>query len=133
VVHPVKFEVGKTEFAKGDGITITDVRGTSPTFGRGNTYVVTGRYTLASVDSARLAVYVTASDPKEAWGPSAAGQTVNVGRGSGTFTLVLPMAGSGWPHASFYNAGGGGSLGGTYFGTGPTVMRREGKGQARAE
>ena len=38
-------------------------------------------------------------------------------------TLILPMSCRGWPHVSFYPAGGGESFGGNYFGTGDSVLK----------
>lgn len=51
-------------------------------------------------------------------------QTTSVTKGEGTFTLYLPMTGDGFPHVSFYPAQGGGDIGGTYFGTGDSVLKR---------
>jgi hypothetical protein len=45
-----------------------------------------------------------------------------VKRGSGEFTLKLPMPYDGWPHVSFYPAEGGTGFGGVYFGTGDSVL-----------
>ena len=45
-------------------------------------------------------------------------------KGSGTFTLFLPMSCEGWPHISFYPAESGSSFGGNYFGTGDSVLKR---------
>ena len=57
-------------------------------------------------------------------GPYLKVQTTVINRGSGTFTLFLPMQYRGWPHVSFYPAEGGGSFGGNYFGTGDSVLKR---------
>jgi beta-lactamase regulating signal transducer with metallopeptidase domain len=122
--HTVPFEQGATQFANGDTITILEIRGTADTFAPNNSYQIKGRYTLASHDRATLAAYVTAIDAENGTGPSLQIQTTVVDRGSGTFTLILPMSCRGWPHVSFYPADGGSDFGGNYFGTGDSVLRR---------
>jgi hypothetical protein len=44
----VLFQLGLTQFAPGDSITITDIRGTSDSFAPGSVYQIKGTYTLAS-------------------------------------------------------------------------------------
>jgi hypothetical protein len=51
-------------------------------------------------------------------------QTTVITRGTGTFTLFLPMSCRGWPHVSFYPADGGEDFGGNYFGTGDSVLKQ---------
>ena len=118
----VKFEQGATRFADGDKIAIVEVRGTADTFKPGNIYWIKGTYTLASHDSASLAAYTTAMDAEHGTSESYSPQMTNVAKGSGTFTLFLPMLYRGWPHVSFY--GGGEGFGGNYFGTGDSVLKR---------
>ncbi len=103
--HVVKFEQGATRFQEGDKITILEVRGTADTMIPGNTYRIKGTYTLASHDRATLAAYTTASRAANGTGPTHKVQSTVVNRGTGTFTLVLPMSCEGWPHLSFYPAG----------------------------
>ena len=122
--YVVKFEQGATRFENGDKITIDEIRGTAETFIPGNIYWIKGTYTLASHDRATLAAYTTAMDSKDGTGYSFNVQTTAVNQGTGTFTLFLPMSCRGWPHVSFYPAGGGGGLGGNYFGTGDSVLKR---------
>ena len=117
----VPFERGTSEFEPGDRITVFAVRGTSPGMA-GGVYQIVGTYTLASHDTATLAGSVTARDAVDGKGPWNPAQQVTVGRGSGTFTLLLPVNTRGWPHVSFY--GSGGSFGGIYIGTGDSVLRR---------
>src|SRR5438445_13474312 len=57
--HAVRFELGDAQFARGDNITITQMRGTSETIATGGTYCVEGTYTLASGDEADLAFFTT--------------------------------------------------------------------------
>ncbi len=45
-----------------------------------------------------------------------------IDKGTGTFTLFLPMTCSGWPHISMY--GDGQSFSGIYFGTGDSVLKQ---------
>jgi beta-lactamase regulating signal transducer with metallopeptidase domain len=125
--HPlpaeVRFEPGATRFSDGDQIKIFEVSGTADTFAPGNIYCIKGRYTLASRDRATLAAYTTASDAENANSASLKVQSTVVDRGSGSFTLYLPMSARGWPHVSFYPADGGDSFGGNYFGTGDSVLK----------
>ena len=104
--HVVPFEQGATRFADGDQITITEVRGTAATFTPGNIYRIKGTYTLASHDRATLAAYTTAAESKDGTSISYKVQTTAVDKGTGDFTLVLPMNCRGWPHVSFYPAKG---------------------------
>jgi len=119
--YAVKFEQGATRFLDGDKITIVEVRGTAETFTPGNIYWIKGTYTLASHDRAMLAAYTTARDAAEGTGSSYQPQMTNVTKGTGTFTLFLPMSCRGWPHVSFYE---GESFGGNYFGSGDSVLKQ---------
>ena len=124
--HVVKFEIGQTQLPKGDSITIEEVRGTSDAMTAGNLYEVKGTYVLNSADKAMLAAFTTvnANDPlNEQFKnvPIQKTQTATVGKGNGHFTLLFYMWQDGCPHVSFYPADGGGSFGGTYFGTGKSV------------
>ena len=122
--HAVKFEQGATKFLNGDKIAITEVRGSADSFAPGNTYRIMGTYTLASHNRALLAAYTTAMDAENGTGPSLKMQTTIVNKGTGKFTIVLPMSCRGWPHVSFYPADGGSDFGGNYFGTGDSVLKR---------
>jgi hypothetical protein len=79
---------------------------------------------LKSRDKAALSAFVTAKDAADARSRVLPIQTTRVNRGEGTFTLILPVRHGGWPHVSFYPAGGGNGFGGIYFGTGDTVLKR---------
>ncbi|HET6881036.1 MAG TPA: carboxypeptidase-like regulatory domain-containing protein [Pirellulales bacterium] len=122
--HSVKFEQGATKFLDGDKITIVEVRGTAETFKPGEIYWIKGTYTLSSHDRATLAAYTTAKNAADGRSKSFTAQTTTVKKGSGDFTLFLPMACEGWPHVSFYPADGGEGFGGNYFGTGDSVLKR---------
>ena len=114
---------GPSSSAAGDQVTITDVCGTAADLSAGNIYCVRGTYTLASHERAALPAFTTAA----AGGgspPTLQVQTAVVARGSGAFTLYLPMPTDGYPHVSFYPPGGGGDFGGVYFGTGPSVLAK---------
>ena len=120
----VPFEQGATRLLNGDQITILEVRGTADRFAQGHIYWIRGTYSLASRDRAALAAYTTAMDAENARSISYQAQMTIVDRGTGTFTLFLPMSCRGWPHVSFYPADGGASFGGNYFGTGDSVLKR---------
>ena len=122
--HIVHFEQGASKLADGDKIDITEVRGTATTMSPGNVYWIKGTYTLASHDRASLMVGVTAALASEGTGSTLKTQSVDVTKGSGTFTLLYAMICKGWPHVSFYPKGNGSDFGGTYFGTGEFVLRK---------
>jgi hypothetical protein len=119
--YVVPFEQGAAKFESGDGITITEVRGTSPDM-LGGIYRISGTYTLASHENATLAASVTAKKSEDGRGYWNKAQTTTITKGSGTFTLFLPMSIDGWPHISFY--GKSSDFGGTYLGTGDSVLRK---------
>ncbi len=104
----VHFEQGASKLLDGDRIDITEVRGTATTMSPGNVYWIKGTYTLRSHDRASLTVNVTAASASEGTGPSLPTQSVDVTKGSGTFTLLYAMICKGWPHVSFYPKEGGG-------------------------
>ncbi len=122
--HAVRFEQGPTRFSEGDNITIVEVRGTAGTFEPENSYLIKGTYRLASHRRAMLAAYVTAMDAANGIGVPHPMQSTVVGHGNGDFTLYLPMSCRGWPQVSFSPADGGESLGGNYFGTDNSVLKR---------
>jgi beta-lactamase regulating signal transducer with metallopeptidase domain len=123
VFHRVPLEVGASQFADGDSITITAIKGTSKMFEPGNVYQIHGTYTLASRDRATLGANVTARNAAEGRSSEEENQSMTIERGSGTFMLEIPMKIRGWPHLSFYPAEGGQSFGGVYFGTGDSVLK----------
>ena len=92
----------------------------------GNTYVIKGTYRLASEKNAGLSAYNTANS-RDATAmsmqsiPDQKTQTMLVDQGSGQFSLIFYMWYEGNPHISFYH--GGQSIGGVYFGTGPSVYK----------
>jgi hypothetical protein len=110
--HQVAFEVGATDFAPGDSITVTEVTGTKPAFEAGGVYQVRGEYVLASADRAEIAFTVTTTEP----GVCTLGdgkQVMTVGRGSGKFEVAAAIASAGFPHVYFTKPGG---HRGAYFG-----------------
>jgi thiol-disulfide isomerase/thioredoxin len=120
----VPYEVGATNFETGDEIKITEIRGTSENFKPKHEYWIKGTYTLRSRDRATLGASVTAQSSAGAIPqPHDPDQSLEIKRGSGEFTLKLPMHRNGWPHVSFYPADGGQSFGGVYFGTGDNVLK----------
>ncbi|MCL2640755.1 MAG: M48 family metalloprotease, partial [Phycisphaerales bacterium] len=133
--HDVPFQIdgprfAHKEFAAGDNITITAIRGTWSKLEPGNTYRISGTYTLASRDHATLAVFVTADEDtltlgrSEPYDPQQ--QTLSIKKGTGTFTLLLPFKSKGHPHVSFYSSDGS-SFGGVYFSSPATKMEKASK------
>lgn len=123
-VNPVPVELGDAEFYDGDAITITEVRGTEPSMRPGGTFLVKGRYHLASRDSATLLFSITATQgtgrtttPEES--------RLLVSRGDGEFALVATIDNPGYPHLTFYGADGH-PFGGVYFGNGDSLLSKKG-------
>ena len=122
----IQFELGAAEFAPGDSMVITSVRGNQKHFESGGRYLVEGSYTLAAADGADLALHTTSRGPS---GPSPVmdDQHVEITRGSGNFHLKKTLRDDGWLHLSFYVNGH--SHGGIYFGekgVEKTVLRKKG-------
>jgi beta-lactamase regulating signal transducer with metallopeptidase domain len=148
--YAVGFDQGATRFLNGDKISIQEVRGTADMFTPGNIYWIKGTYTLASRDRAILLASITVTDwaeimrpldlavrsdsidpskatgavPGRATGVELKVQRTVVNRGTGTFTLFLPMSYRGLPHVSFYSFENGEGFGGNYFGTGNSVLNQ---------
>src|SRR6266851_4287348 len=119
-------ELGATEFATGDSIVITSVRGNRRHLESGGRYLVEGSYTLAAADSADLALHATSRGPSSP-SPVMRDQHVEIPSGSGNFSLKKTVRGDGWLHISFYVNGN--SHGGIYFGekgVEKTVLRKKG-------
>jgi len=81
--YTVPFELGDAQFAPGDSITITELRGTKETIAPNESYCVAGTYILSSQDEASLAFYSTVpnsgptrDDPR---------QKVRITKGAGTY------------------------------------------------
>ena len=111
--HVIQYELGASGFPAGDQITITSVRGDQPNIEPGGSYLVEGAYTLASADSADLALFCTSRGPS---GPTPVqnSQRIKISRGTGKFHLYETNLADGWLHVSFYFNGS--SQGGVYFG-----------------
>lgn len=123
ISQPVGFEVGGSDLGEQDQIIITQLRGTSDTMRAGNLYEIKGAYQLGSYKHAKLSTFVTTNGPS-APTPIQKTQEMLVDRGSGSFTLYLYMWQDGNPHVSFYSTETGKSLGGIYFGTGKSVLKK---------
>jgi hypothetical protein len=117
----VPYELGKAEFAPGDNITITSLRGTRDVVTTNETYCVEGSYTLASKGKAFLGFYATVANSGPT--PTDPRQQVNITKGSGTFRLIKPMREMGYVHVSFYDLYDGNGFGGVYFGQGEWVLQ----------
>jgi hypothetical protein len=111
--HVITLDLGAFEFAPGDSVTITSVRGDRPHFELGGRYLLEGIYRLESADRAELAWFITTRGPSGAT-PVAPEEKIEVSRGSGAFRLIKTFAADGWPHVSFYVKGR--VHGGVYFG-----------------
>jgi hypothetical protein len=119
-------ELGATEFASGDSITITSLRGDRKRLEPGGNYRLEGSYTLVSAENADLAWFATSRAPSGST-PVTDDQHVKIQRGTGTFVLQRSRADDSWFHISFYT--GGHSHGGLYFGeqgVEATVLRTKG-------
>jgi beta-lactamase regulating signal transducer with metallopeptidase domain len=104
----ISFTITSRKFQNGDSIEITDLSGPAGVIKPGETYIVSGRYTLKSHDDAALHVYATNGEVQSSQGPS-------IKRGEGRFTRTFTLLKEGDLHLSFYPARGGDSFGGVYF------------------
>ena len=118
--HVVQFELGDQEFASGDSIAIRELRGTSDVVTTGETYCVTGSYTLSSQAEADLSFFATTTNRNST--PIDPKQTVRIKKGSGSFRLIKTMTDDGYLHLTFYSNSSGNSFGGVYFGQGQWVL-----------
>ena len=110
VIQP---ELGSIEFAPGDRIVITSIRGNREHIERGGRYLLNGSYTLASVEEADLCWFITTRGPSGAT-PITDEQHVVLAKGSGIFHLEKDVSDDGWMHITFYVKGH--PYGGIYFG-----------------
>jgi hypothetical protein len=118
--------LGAGGFLAGDQITITELRGNQKHLEPGGSYLVEGTYTLASADSADLALFTTTRGPSGST-PVQGGQHIQITRGTGTFRLYETNIPDGWLHVSFY-LNNGNSRGGIYLGEKgreKTIMRNQ--------
>lgn len=123
----IQYELGASGFSAGDLITITSVRGDRNHIEPGGCYLVEGSYTLASADSADLALFCTTRGPS---GPTPIqdSERIKVTRGGGKFRLYETNVADGWLHVSFYPDNSK-RPGGVYFGEKGrenTIMRDQG-------
>jgi hypothetical protein len=124
----VPFKLGLSSSSGGDSVEIGKVRGTSKVIQIGGYYRITGSYTLSSSSEALLATYVTIGGktiPLPA--RELPQQSMRITRGSGSFSLILPVRDPGWPHVAIYPMIGGQAWvtdsATHYFGTGDTVLK----------
>jgi len=106
--QPINFEITSTKFQNGDSIEITDLSGPAGAIRPGQTYTVSGRYTLKTHDDALLYVYATNGEVQSSQGPS-------IKQGEGQFTRTFTLLKEGDLHLSYYPLGGGDGFGGVYF------------------
>ena len=121
--HAVPYELGDSEFAPGDSITIQELRGTTDDIRPGGTYCVTGAYTLNSQEEADLSFFATTTNKTRT--PIDAQQTVRVMKGTGSFRLIKRVTDEGYLHLTFYSRATGPGIGGVYFGQGQWVLREK--------
>jgi RNA polymerase sigma factor (sigma-70 family) len=114
----VTFQPGHADLTSGDSITITDIQGTSATIAPGNSYEVRGTYHLASQQEAVLAIFTTSMVAGGNDNGPYGHNNAPIRAGDGNFTLEFNMRIEGYPHVSFYPAGGGQSFASLYFGSG---------------
>jgi hypothetical protein len=97
----IQYELGASGFSVGDQITITSMRGDRSHIEPGGGYLVEGSYTLASADSADLALYCTTRSPGLI--PDQDSEHMNITRGTGRFHLFETNVPDGWLHVSIYS------------------------------
>jgi hypothetical protein len=101
-IVPVETWLATGGFRPGDTISISLVRGDRARLEVGGTYLVQGRYTLASDFAATLALSLTAASSSEGRGKWSDVQRRTVDAGTGTFAFVATMHTPGEFHVSFY-------------------------------
>ena len=124
--YAITLEKGAAEFASGDDIVITSMRGNRKHVEPAGRYLLEGSYTLSSASSADLAWFTTSRSPSGST-PVTDDEHVQISRGSGSFRLTKTLLDDGWMHVSFYLNGA--SHGGIYFGEQGlenTVLRKKG-------
>ena len=121
--YAVSYELGDSEFAPGDSITIQELRGTATDIQTGGSYCVTGTYTLKSQDAADLSFFATTTNKTPT--PIVPRQTMRISKGTGTFRLSKHVADQGYLHLTFYSRATGQGFGGVYFGQDPWVLRHK--------
>ncbi len=121
--NAVPIELGDTELYDGDAIAITEIRGTESLLRPGGTFLVKGRYHLASHDRATLLFSVTARHGT-GHAPIPVDSQIAVSHGDGEFALVTTINGAGYPHLTFYGSDGH-PFGGVYFGNGESLLPKK--------
>jgi hypothetical protein len=119
----VPYELGDSEFAAGDSITIQELRGTAEKIQPGETYSVSGTYSLNSESDADLSFFATTTNRNPT--PIDPQQTVHVTKGTGAFRLIKKVTEGGFLHLTFYSRTTGRGFGGVYFGQGQWVLRNK--------
>jgi hypothetical protein len=99
-IIPCEFHPAEEDFADGDSISITSVRGDRKHIEPGGAYLVEGTYQLNSAAKAGLALSLASNTPTPT--PASAGQRIRVARGTGNFALEANMSAEGDFHVSFY-------------------------------
>jgi hypothetical protein len=120
----VRYELGDSEFAPGDSITIQELHGTTEDIRTGGTYCVTGTYTMNSQDEADLSFFATTTNSISTPYDKQQ-QTVHIMKGTGSFRLIKRMTEEGYLHLTFYSRATGQGFGGVYFGQGQWVLRHK--------
>ncbi len=108
----VPFELGATELAPGDHITVDRIVGDRSSLEVGGHYRVHGRYRLTSHPSAKLLLSVTTTERDARSTPT----STQIEVGEGTFALPLTLTAAGYPHITLYEVETGRPFSGVYFG-----------------
>ena len=116
------FELGATEFQRGDALTIDRLQLEGEEFEPGATIHIEGRYELGSREAATLYLGTTAIVVREASFEEDEPNRMPVLSGSGTFALSHRSPARGCPHLTLYDAETGAPFGGIYFGRGESVL-----------
>jgi RNA polymerase sigma factor (sigma-70 family) len=115
--YVIPWKKGRAEFAAGNEVAITEIRGTKPNFELGSRYLVRGKYRLGNAQRAKLAFYITATGVDGFSSGEEVGQSCELKNGEGEFTLSRYFDCVGDPHISLYDEKGS-SIGGIYFSDG---------------
>ena len=115
--YVIPWKKGHEEFAAGNEVAITEIRGTKPNFELGSRYLVRGKYRLGSAQRAKLAFYITATGVDGFSSGEEVEQSCELKGGEGEFTLSRYFDCVGDPHISLYDDKGS-NIGGIYFSDG---------------
>ncbi|MFT5199371.1 MAG: hypothetical protein ACI87O_002040 [Planctomycetota bacterium] len=120
--HPLDIEIGASDYPFGDGIEIESVASSTGRIEGESVLTVRGTYDLSSRDSATLYLGTTSTSSAIVTPRSAVKNSSVIKKGAGQFVLEHTVPGPGYPHVTFYDLETGKPFGGSYFGSGDSLL-----------